>query len=157
MSRLILILVLALAFVNNAFAEETANQIYQKIDETKDHYLSGDLQEIQQEMQKTQEAIDVLAEMENVLKQNSEFMYNLCLLFYYNKKIPSEQAIPVCQCEAKAVDNTLPLEEVIYIRENITNWDFLLYKKDEKALSIDEKYKKIRGDCIDSYIQTIKK
>ena len=147
MKKIILVMLGILTFVNIAFAEETNTY--------DDPTLAQKIKENEKAIQDSENMINLLDQMDKALKENSEYMYNLCLLFYYNNRVPSEQAIPICKCEAESIDNTLPLEDVIYIQENITRWDFLMYKKDKKAISVDEKYKKIRGNCIDNYLKTM--
>ena len=82
------------------------------------------------------------------LELNKKFMEDVCFSFWQSHKIPSDLAVSLCDCEGEKVSKTLPVADIEFIQDNIEQFDFLLYKKDERATEIMDRIKNIRQECV---------
>lgn len=100
-----------------------------------------------EEKEKTKKLDEALKKIENALQEQIDFMENLCFGFWQENKVPSDVAVIQCKCEKEMYSKTMPSGDIWFIMDNLNSFDFLLYKKDEKATKIMDKIKKIRKEC----------
>lgn len=92
-----------------------------------------------------------LASLTDALHDVSEATRDICMAWFYENNVVNNIAAPICKCEQDTVYNEIPLNDILYYQDNIGRWNFLIYKKDAKALEINEKIGKIRLNCIDMF------
>ena len=100
---------------------------------------------------------DAFNKIQKSLDEQSEFMENLCFSFWQENKIPSDDAVSLCKCETEVYNTTFPVGDIWFIMDNVNRFDFLLYKKDKRAMEIMDKIKAIRKDCINKEMAKLKK
>lgn len=97
---------------------------------------------------------NLIGDMEKIvdaLHDVSEATRDICMAWFYENKVDNSVAAPICKCEQDTVYNEIPLNDILYYQDNIGRWNFLIYKKDAKALEIGNKIGKIRLNCIDMF------
>lgn len=97
---------------------------------------------------------NLIGDMEKIvdaLHEVSEATRDICMAWFYENKVDNSVAAPICKCEQDTVYNEIPLNDILYYQDNIGRWNFLIYKKDAKALEIGNKIGKIRLNCIDMF------
>lgn len=100
--------------------------------------------EAEQNLKKLNDAFDKL---EKSMQEQLDFMGDLCFAFWQENKIPSDVAVIQCKCEKELYEKTMPVGDIWFVMENIEKFDFLLYKKDVKAVEIMDTVKSIRKKC----------
>lgn len=97
--------------------------------------------------EKAKKLDEAFKKLENALQEQIDFMENLCFSFWQENKVPSDVAVIQCKCEKEMYSKTMPSGDIWFIMDNLNSFDFLLYKKDEKATKIMDKIKNIRKEC----------
>ena len=97
--------------------------------------------------EKAKKLDEAFKKLENALQEQIDFMENLCFAFWQENKVPSDVAVIQCKCEKEMYSKTMPSGDIWFIMDNLNSFDFLLYKKDEKATKIMDKIKNIRKEC----------
>ena len=98
---------------------------------------------------KHENVIESVEKAIEALNNTEEISENICLSWFYDKKLENEIAIPVCKCERDIISKTISLDDVWYFQENIKTWNFLVYKKDERAIKINKAITDIRLKCLE--------
>lgn len=142
---LLIILMLLIGQFIQSYVKEGENnknpEEKQIITQNSDFENQKQMQNLVENMNKTIDALDEV----------SKAIRDICMAWFYENKIANSIAAPICKCEQDTVYNEIPLNDILYYQDNIGRWNFLIYKKDVKALEIDKKIGKIRLNCIDMF------
>lgn len=95
------------------------------------------------------EALSVINTMRNALDEVSKVTEDICLAWFYEHNIENSVAISVCKCERAEIDKKFSMDDILYFQDNLNRWNFLIYKKEERAMKIDKALVDVRKSCIE--------
>lgn len=146
--------ILLLLIVVVVLAAGVAEAKYQREGENNKNFEEKQITAQNSDFEKQEQMQNLIEDMKKIgdaLHDVSEATRDICMAWFYENNVVNNIAAPICKCEQDTVYNEIPLNDILYYQDNIGRWNFLIYKKDAKALEINEKIGKIRLKCIDMF------
>lgn len=92
-------------------------------------------------------------EFEKILNNEVEFIENLCYAVLLDKKINKDIAQKICPC----VGDKIPVKHIEFLKDNLKQMDFLIYKGDKDAVEANEAFFDKMKECLKEYENEITK